>query len=76
MGPHSMYRHGPQGMKGIPRGARWGVRNGRRGYWWGGRWYWWGGPYFGFWGGSCYANCLTAGFGPGYCDVYAYNFCW
>jgi hypothetical protein len=32
--------------------------------------FWWGGG-----GGSCYWNCRAAGFGPGYCSVYAYNFC-
>jgi hypothetical protein len=49
-------------------------RGGRRGggYWRGGRWYglgWYG-------GGSCYGNCLAAGYGPGYCSVYSYNFCY
>ncbi len=47
---------------------------GRRGggYWRGGRWY--GRGWYG--GGSCYGNCLAAGYGPGYCSVYSYNFCY
>ena len=31
---------------------------------------------YGYGGGSCYWNCRAAGFGPGYCSVYAYNFCY
>jgi len=27
------------------------------------------------WGGSCYSNCLEAGYSPRYCSVYSYNFC-
>lgn len=27
-------------------------------------------------GGSCYWNCRNAGHGPGYCQAYAYNFCY
>ena len=45
----------------------------------GGRWIWapigvgwWGGDYY---GGVCYWNCRSAGFGPGYCSAYAWNFC-
>ncbi len=47
---------------------------GRRGYWYGGVWYW--GPAVGVCGGSCYLNCINAGFGPGYCNAYAPNFCY
>ncbi|MGO9174362.1 MAG: hypothetical protein ACLP7P_20685 [Rhodomicrobium sp.] len=60
--------------KGVPHGARWGWRGGRRGYWYGGVWYWWG-P-VGVYGGSCYWNCINAGFGPGYCSAYSFNFCY
>ncbi len=45
-----------------------------------------GGPFIGFGydygypdsygGGSCYWNCRNAGYGPGYCQAYAYNFCY
>jgi hypothetical protein len=44
----------------------------------GGRWIWApAGIYAGWYGydGSCYWNCIAAGYGPGYCAVYAYNFC-
>lgn len=45
----------------------------RRGHWRGGRWFWYdAGPYY---GDSCYSSCRAAGYGPGYCSVYAYNFC-
>ncbi len=27
-------------------------------------------------GGSCYWNCRAAGFGPGYCSAYSYNYCY
>ncbi len=49
------------------------LRGGRRGYWRGGRWYWYGGGYY---GGSCYSNCLAAGYGPAYCSTYAYDYCY
>jgi hypothetical protein len=47
-------------------GGRW---HGRRGYWRHGRWFWYG-------GGSCYWNCINAGFGPAYCSVNAWRFCY
>jgi hypothetical protein len=31
---------------------------------------------YGYGGGSCYWNCRSAGYGPSYCSVYAYNFCY
>ena len=31
---------------------------------------------YGYGGGSCYWNCRSAGYSPGYCNVYAYNFCY
>lgn len=49
----------------------------------GGRWIWapvglyagwWDGYGYGY-GGSCYWNCRAAGYGPGYCSAYAFNFC-
>jgi hypothetical protein len=75
--PHHGMGHGVphHGMgHGVPYGARWGWRDGRRGYWYGGVWYWWG-P-VGVYGGSCYWNCRNAGFGPGYCSAYSFNFCY
>ena len=27
-------------------------------------------------GGSCYWNCRASGFGPGYCSIYSWNFCY
>lgn len=33
-----------------------------------------GNPYW-YDNGSCYWNCRNAGYGPGYCQAYAYNFC-
>jgi hypothetical protein len=41
----------------------------RHGVWWGGPDYYWG-------GGSCYGNCLAAGYGSGYCSLHADEFCW
>ena len=76
MGGMHMGRVGGRGATAFYRGGRVGGRtasyHGRRGYWRGGRWY--GGGWYG--GGSCYANCLEAGYGPGYCSVYSYNFCY
>jgi len=75
--PHPGIGHGiphPGIGHGVPHGARWGWRGGRRGYWYGGVWYWWG-P-VGVYGGSCYWNCINAGFGPGYCSAYSFNFCY
>jgi hypothetical protein len=49
--------------------------HGKRGYWRGGRWF----PLVGFGlyeGGSCYWNCREQGYGPGYCRVNAYDFCY
>jgi hypothetical protein len=31
---------------------------------------------YGYGGGSCYWNCRNSGYGPGYCNAYAYNFCY
>ena len=31
---------------------------------------------YGYGGGSCYSNCLAAGYGPGFCSVNAYSFCY
>jgi len=36
----------------------------------------WGWDDYGYGGGSCYWNCRAAGFGPGYCSAYSYNFCY
>ena len=36
----------------------------------------WDGYGYGYGGGSCYWNCRAAGFGPGYCSAYSYNFCY
>ena len=60
-GHHGGFHHG-----GFHHGGHWG--HGRRGYWRGGRWY--GG------GGSCYWNCINAGYGPGYCSVNSWEFCY
>ncbi len=38
--------------------------------------YWDYGDYYGYGGGSCYWNCRNSGYGPGYCNAYAYNFCY
>jgi hypothetical protein len=38
-----------------------------------------GAPFYGvgiYGGGGCYWNCRAAGFGPGYCSAYAWNFCY
>ena len=55
--------------------------NGRGGYYRNGRFF----PFIGAglygwgwdngWGGSCYWNCRSAGYGPGYCSAYSWNFC-
>jgi len=31
---------------------------------------------YGYGGGSCYSNCLAAGYGPGFCSVNAASFCY
>lgn len=69
-------RTGPArlGVTGGYRTSRLGFRNGRRGYWRGGRWFW-GAPLVGY-SDSCYWNCINAGYGPAYCQVYSYNFCY
>ena len=48
----------------------WGY--GRGYYGWG-----YGYPYYGYGygGGSCFDNCIAAGYGPGYCTTYSANFC-
>ncbi len=75
-GFHPGYR---PGMRfGGPGRPGWGY-GGRRGYWRGGRWYW-GAPLVGLgiygYGNGCYWNCINSGYGPGYCQAYAYNFCY
>jgi hypothetical protein len=32
--------------------------------------------YYGWGGGSCYGNCLAAGYSSSYCAVHSYDFCW
>jgi len=51
-------------------GGHW-RHGGRHGYWRHGHWFWYGGG-----GGSCYWNCINAGFGPAYCSVNAWRFCY
>jgi hypothetical protein len=69
------------GRAGIAPG---GGRFGHRGHFHHGRRAFYGGPFIG-WGydnpywydsGSCYWNCRNSGYGPGYCQAYAYNFCY
>jgi hypothetical protein len=55
-------------------GERAGFREGRRRFRRDGRWFWGGVDVDS--GGSCYWNCINAGYGPGYCRVYAYDFCY
>ncbi len=66
---------------GIVHGGRTVIHNGHRGYWRHGHFY----PFFGvglwdygygYGGGSCYWNCRSQGYSPGYCSAYAYNFCY
>ena len=80
MGPH----FGPGGhFAGHPaffHGGHPGFFHGRHGFFRHGRFIPFGfgvGFYGDYWGGgSCYWNCRTAGFGPGYCSAYSYNFCY
>ncbi len=55
--------------------------NGHRGYWRNGRFF----PFYGvglwdygygYGGGSCYWNCRSAGYSPGFCSANAYSFCY
>ena len=64
-------------------GGRTAFHNGHRGYWRHGHFYPFVGVGLGLWGwdygydgGSCYTNCLAAGYGAGYCSANAYNFCY
>lgn len=56
-------------------GLRAGGYHRGRGYWRGGRWYAFDG-YGVAGGGSCYWNCLEAGYSPAYCSANAYDFCY
>jgi hypothetical protein len=62
-------------------GGRMAFHHGHRGFWRHGHFFpfvgvgLWGWDY-GYGGGSCYWNCRAAGYGPGYCSAYAYNFCY
>jgi hypothetical protein len=49
-----------------------GRRHHRRGRWYG--WGYYGYPYY-YGGGTCYGNCLAAGYSPGYCSENAADFC-
>lgn len=67
-------------------GGRMAFHNGHRGFWRHGHFYpfagvglgvglWgWDDGYYG--GGSCFSNCLAAGYDAGYCSANAYNFCY
>jgi hypothetical protein len=61
-------------------GGRTAFFHGHRGFFRHGRFFPFGvglyGYGWGYGGGSCYWNCRTQGFGPGYCSAYAYNFCY
>ena len=83
-GRSAFYRPGiaGRGLNGV-RGfnGRTAVFHGHRGYWRHGHFF----PFFGvglwdygygYGGASCYSNCLAAGYGPGYCNAYSYNFCY
>ncbi len=72
--------HGGMAGRGV-HGGRMAFNHGHRGYWRNGRFY----PFYGIglWdygygydGGSCYWNCRAAGYGPGFCSVNAYSFCY
>jgi hypothetical protein len=71
--------HGGPGIAGRGFAGRSAFYHGHRGYWRGGRFF----PFYGvgvwdygYGGGSCYWNCRAAGYGPGYCSAYSYNFCY
>jgi hypothetical protein len=59
-------------------GGNWGGRSwSHRGGHWRGHGYRRGGYYYYGWGGgSCYGNCLAAGYSSSYCAVHSYDFCW
>ena len=62
-------------------GGRGAFFHGRHGFFRHGRFFPFGVGLYGYgygdsYGGSCYWNCRTQGFGPGYCSAYAYNFCY
>jgi hypothetical protein len=83
-GRTAFYRPGIAG-RGIHAGRGFAGRtaffHGHRGFWRHGHFFpfvgvgLWGLDY-GYGGGSCYWNCRAAGYGPGYCSAYAYNFCY
>jgi hypothetical protein len=62
-------------------GGRMAFHNGHRGFWRHGRFFpfvgvgLWDSDY-GYGGGSCYSNCLAAGYGPRFCSANAYSFCY
>ncbi len=86
-GRTAFYRPGIAGRgvyagRGFP-GGRTAFHNGNRGFWRHGRFFPFVGVGVGLWGwdygydgGSCYTNCLAAGYGAGYCSANAYNFCY
>jgi hypothetical protein len=86
-GRTAFYRPGIAGRgvyagRGFP-GGRAAFHNGHRGFWRHGRFFPFVGVGVGLWGwdygydgGSCYTNCLAAGYGAGYCSANAYNFCY
>ncbi len=66
-------RFGPRHLGGGQWSGRHGGRHHHRH--WRRHGYWWGGPDY-YWGGSCYGNCLAAGYSSSYCAVHADDFCW
>ena len=85
-GRTAFYRPGIAGRgvyAGRVPGGRMAFHNGHRGYWRHGHFYPFIGVGLGLWGwdygydgGSCYTNCLAAGYGAAYCSANAYNFCY
>jgi hypothetical protein len=86
-GRTAFYRPGFAGRgiyagRGFDRGRRAVFFHGRRGFFRNGRFFpfvgvgLWDWDYGYGYGGSCYSNCLAAGYGPRFCSVNAYNFCY
>ncbi len=86
-GRNAFYRPGIAG-RGIYagrgfNGGRSAFFRGHRGFWRHGRFFpffgvglWDYGYDYGYGGGSCYWNCRAAGYGPSFCSVNAYSFCY